>query len=81
MKYCHNMPLKHEQRPNCGIYHVYMIFDMTMVTDEKFHSVLKFVRMTMKSCTVVKIDDFTKYNIKSVLLNRFRRNKILMKAN
>ena len=39
------MPLKQEQRPNCGIYHIYMIFDVTMVTDGKFHWALKFVRM------------------------------------
>ena len=75
------MPLKHEQRPNCGIYHVYMIFDVTMVTDGKFRWVLKFVRMTTKSCSVVQIDAFTKYNIESVLLNHVRRNQTHMKAN
>ena len=53
------MPLHHEQRPNCGIYHVYMIFDVTKGTDGKFHLALKFVRITTKSCSVVKIDDFT----------------------
>ena len=63
------MPLKHEQRPNCDIYHVYMTFDVTMVTDRNFHLVLKCLRMTTKSCLVVTIDTFTKYNIKSVLLN------------
>ena len=37
--------LKHEQRPTCGIYHIYMIFDVTMVTDSKFHLELNmFVR-------------------------------------
>ena len=81
MESCHNMPLKHEQRLNCGIYHVYMIFNVTMVTDGKFHWALKCVTMTTKSRSDVKIDAFTKYNIKSVLLNQFRRNKILMKAN
>ena len=55
-----DVPLKYEQRPNCGIYHVYMTID----TDGKFHWTLKFVRMTTKSCSVDKIDAFTKYNIK-----------------
>ena len=49
MKLCHIMPSKHEQRPNCGIYHVYMIFAVTMGTDGKFHCTLEFVRMTTKS--------------------------------
>ena len=43
-----------------------MIFNVTiMVTNGKFHWVL--LKMTMKSCSVVKIDAFSKYNIKSVL--------------
>ena len=44
---------------------VYMIFNLTMVTDGK----LNFVRMTTKSRSDVKIDTFTKFNIKLVLLN------------
>ena len=44
------MPLQHEQMSNCGIYHVYMIFDVTnnmnKGTDGKFHWTLKFVRIT-----------------------------------
>ena len=64
------MPLQHEQRPNCGIYHVYMIFDVTKGTDGKFHWEFKSVRITTKSCLVMKIDAFTKFNIK-LLLNRF----------
>ena len=71
------MPLDHEKIQNSGNYHVYVIFNVTMVTDGK----LKFVRMTTKSRSGVKIDVFTKFNIKLVLLNRFRRNKILRKAN
>lgn len=61
------MPLDHEKRPNSGIYHVYMIFNVTMVTDGK----LKFVRMTTISRSGVKIDAFTKFNIQLVLMNRF----------
>ena len=45
-----------------------------MATDGKFHWALKFVRMTTKSV-------FNKFKIKLVLLNRFRRNKVVMKAN
>ena len=52
-----------------------------MVNDGKFHWALRFVTMTTKSRSDVKIDAFTKYNMKSVLLNLFRRNKIPMKAN
>ena len=33
--------------------------DVTMVNDGKFHWALKFVRMTTKSGSVVKIDAFT----------------------
>ena len=36
------MPLQHEQIPNCGIYHFYIIFDVTNGTDGKFHWALKF---------------------------------------
>ena len=61
------MPLDHEKRPNSGIYHEYMIFNLTMVTDGK----LTFVRMTTKSRSDVKIDAFTQFNIKLVLLNGF----------
>ena len=35
-------------RQNCGFYHIYMIFDVTMGTVGKYHWVLKFVRMTTK---------------------------------
>ena len=38
------MSLKHEQRPNCGIYKDYMIFDVTMGTDGKVHWALEFVK-------------------------------------
>ena len=62
------MLLKHEQIQNCVIYHAYMIFDvnvtMTMSTEGKFHWALKVVRKTTKS----------------VLLNRFGRNKILISS-
>ena len=49
-------------RPNCGIYHVYM----TKGTDGKFHWVLKFVRITTKSYSVMEIEAFTKFNINLV---------------
>ena len=63
------MPLQHEQRPNCGIYHVYMDSQIC----QNNHEIL-FGRLN--------IDAFNyKFNIKLVLLNRFIRNKILMKAN
>ena len=75
------MPYWHEQSPNCGIYHVYMIFDMTRALTGSFcYWMLKFVWITTKSCSVMKIDAFTKYNIKLVLQNRFLWNKILMKV-
>ena len=56
------MPLQHEPRPIRGIYHLYMIFDVTMGTDEKFHWSLKFVRITTTFCLVAKLDTFTKFN-------------------
>ena len=61
------MPLQHEQRPSCAINHV----NVTKSTDGKFYCSLNFVRITTKSCSVAKIDAFTKFNIKLVLLNRF----------
>ena len=60
------------------IFTVYLIFDMTMVTYGKFHLVLKFVRMTTKSCSVVKIDAFTKY---SDFIIPFRRYGVLCNDN
>ena len=43
------------KEPNCGIYQDYMIFDVTMDTDGKFHLALELVRMTTISVRSSKL--------------------------
>ena len=59
---------------------VYIIFDVALVTDGMgsftvSSNVLEYIVRSSKMMLLLL------YNIKSVLLNKFRRNKILMKAN
>ena len=66
-----------------SIYHDYMIFDVTMGSGHWWKVSLGAIILLEWPWNlfgmVAKIDGFTKFNIKLVLRNRFRRNKILTK--